>query len=44
MCDQQQTHFTLWTIGRQQLEVTFDQEPIVSDAGLLSLRALERPL
>jgi hypothetical protein len=44
MCDQQQTHFTLWTIGRQPLAVIFDQGPIVSDAGLVALRALERPL
>src|SRR5262245_9415444 len=44
MCDQQQTHFTLWDIGRQRLEITFEQGPIVSDAGLLAVRALERPL
>ncbi len=41
---QQQTHFSLWDIGRQRLEVTFDQGPVVSDAGLLAIRALERPL
>ena len=44
MCDQQQTHFTLWDIGRQRLEITFEPGPIVSDAGLLAVRALERPL
>jgi hypothetical protein len=44
MCDQQQTHFTLWQVGRQPLEVTFDQGPIVADAGLLAVRALERSL
>jgi hypothetical protein len=44
MCDQQQTHFTLWTLGRQPLEVTFDQGPLVADAGLLSIRALDRAL
>src|SRR5437588_365934 len=44
MCDQQQTHFTLWDVGRQRLEVTFDQGPVVSDAGLLAIRAMERPL
>src|SRR5947209_1076337 len=44
MCDQQQTHFTLWDIGRQRLEITFEPGPIVSDAGLLSVRALEKPL
>jgi hypothetical protein len=44
MCDQSPPHFTLWTLGRQQLEVTFDQGPIVADAGLLSVRALDRSL
>jgi len=44
MCDQQQTHFTLWNLGRQQLEVTFDQGPIVADAGLVAVRALDRSL
>jgi DDE family transposase len=44
MCDQQQTHFTLWQVGRQRLEVTFDQGPVVADAGLLAVRALERSL
>jgi hypothetical protein len=44
MCDQQQTHFTLWNPGQQRLEVTFDQGPIVSDAGLVAVRALDRSL
>ena len=44
MCDQQQTHFTLWQVGRQRLEVTFDQGQVVADAGLLAVRALERSL
>jgi hypothetical protein len=44
MCDQQQTHFTLWDIGRQRLEMTFEQGAIVSDAGLVAIRALEKPL
>ena len=44
MSEQQQDHFTLWNVGRQRLEVTFDQGPVVSDAGLLAVRALERPL
>jgi hypothetical protein len=38
------THFTLWDIGRQRLAITFDQGPMVSDVGLLAVRALERPL
>jgi hypothetical protein len=37
-------HFTLWKLGRQQVEVTFDGGRIVSDAGLLAVRALEKPL
>ena len=44
MCDQQQTHFTLWNLGRQQLEVTFNEGPIVADAGLVAVRALDRSL
>jgi hypothetical protein len=38
------THFTLWHIGPQQLHLSFDGGCIVSDAGLLAVRALERPL
>src|SRR5262245_8965738 len=44
MCDQQQTHFKLWNLGRQRLEVTFDQGPVVADAGLVAVRALDRSL
>jgi Transposase DDE domain group 1 len=44
MTDQQDTHFTLWDIGSQQLHVTFDGGRIVADAGLLAVRALEKPL
>ena len=44
MCEQEQTHFTLWQLGRQRLEVTFDQGPLVSDAGLVAVRALDRSL
>jgi hypothetical protein len=35
---------TLWNLGPQQLHVHFDAERIVSDAGLLAVRTLERPL
>jgi hypothetical protein len=37
-------HFTLWNLGPQQLLVDFSGGRIVSDAGLLAVRALERPL
>jgi Transposase DDE domain group 1 len=37
-------HFTLWKVGSQQLQVAFDGGRIVSDAGLLAVRALEKPL
>jgi Transposase DDE domain group 1 len=37
-------HFTLWHLGPQQLLVDFQGGKIVSDAGLLAVRALERPL
>jgi hypothetical protein len=37
-------HFTLWALGPQQLLVDFSGGRIVSDAGLLAVRALERPL
>lgn len=37
-------HFTLWNLGPQQLHLTFDGGRIVSDAGLLAVRALEKPL
>ena len=44
LSEQQQDPFTLWNVGRQRREVAFDQGPVVSDAGLLAVRALERPL
>lgn len=44
MSAQQQTHFTLWNLGPQQLEVTFNEGPIVADAGLVAVRALDRSL
>src|SRR5713226_2830134 len=37
-------HLTLWNLGPQQLRVQFDAQRIVTDAGLLAVRALERPL
>src|SRR5882762_7713191 len=37
-------HLTLWNVGPQQLLVDFHGGLIVSDAGLLAVRALERPL
>ena len=37
-------HFTLWNIGSQQIRVAHDGGRIVSDAGLLAVRALEKPL
>jgi Transposase DDE domain group 1 len=37
-------HLTLWNVGPQQLLVDFRGGRIVSDAGLLAVRALERPL
>jgi len=37
-------HFTLWKLGSQQLHVDFTGGRIVSDAGLLAVRALEKPL
>jgi hypothetical protein len=44
MTSEPNTHFTLWTIASQQIHVTFDGGRIVSDAGLLTVRALEKPL
>jgi hypothetical protein len=38
------SHFTLWNLGPQQLHCTFDGGRLVSDAGLLAVRALEKPL
>src|ERR1700745_1162346 len=37
-------HLTLWNLGSQQLRVDFQGGRLVSDAGLLAIRALERPL
>jgi hypothetical protein len=37
-------HLTLWHLGPQQLRIDFQGGRIVSDAGLLAVRALERPL
>jgi Transposase DDE domain group 1 len=36
-------HCTLWSVGSQQVQVAFDGGRIVSDAGLLAVRALEKP-
>src|SRR5215470_7349263 len=44
MAPQGNDHFTLWNLGPQQLLVDFSGGRIVSDAGLLAVRALERPL
>ncbi len=37
-------HLTLWDLGPQQLHVDFQGGRLVSDAGLLAIRAVERPL
>src|SRR5271167_3682424 len=44
MTSELQQHFTLWNIGSQQLHVDQQGGRIVSDAGLLAVRALEKPL
>jgi len=44
MAPERHDHFTLWNLGPQQLLVDFHGGRIVSDAGLLAVRALERPL
>jgi hypothetical protein len=44
MSTDQDLHFTLWNVGPQQLHLDFHGGCIVTDAGLLALRALERPL
>ena len=44
MAPQCTDHLTLWDLGPQQLSVDFAGGQIVSDAGLLAVRALERPL
>ena len=37
-------HFTPGNVGSQPLHVAFDGGRLVSDAGLLGVRALEKPL
>jgi hypothetical protein len=44
MARQAEQHFALWPVGSQQLHVAFDGGRLVSDAGLLAVRALEKPL
>ena len=44
MVQQSDPHFTLWHVGSQQLHLAFDGGCLVSDAGLLGVRALEKPL
>jgi hypothetical protein len=44
MAPEANDHFTLWNLGPQQLLVDFHGGRIVADAGLLAVRALERPL
>jgi Transposase DDE domain group 1 len=44
MDHEREQHFTLWNVGSQQLHVAFDGGRIVSDTGLLLVRALEKPL
>src|SRR5438128_3989234 len=40
-CSQQ---LTLWNLGQQQVTVDFDGGQIVTDAGLLAMRALDKEL
>jgi Transposase DDE domain group 1 len=44
MMTEREPHLTLWNLGSQQLHIAFDGGRIVSDAGLLAVRALEKPL
>jgi hypothetical protein len=44
MAPEANDHLTLWKVGSQQLLVDFHGGRLVSDAGLLAVRALERPL
>jgi hypothetical protein len=44
MAPEHSDYLTLWNLGPQQLLVDFHGGRIVSDAGLLAVRALERPL
>ena len=44
MTHEPDSHLTFWNLGSQQLRVSFDGGRIVADAGLLAVRALEKPL
>jgi hypothetical protein len=44
MVAQPTDHLTLWNLDSQQVLVDFHGGRIVTDAGLLAVRALERPL
>jgi hypothetical protein len=44
MTTQSTEHFNLWKIGSQALQLDFQGGTLVQDAGLLAVRALERPL
>jgi hypothetical protein len=44
MVSQREQHFTLGKVGSPQIQVAFDGGRLVSDAGLLAVRALEKPL
>src|SRR5436853_3915938 len=44
MNDQRDMHFTLSGLTPQPVRLSFDADPVVSDAGLLTVRALEKPL
>src|SRR3954469_132500 len=37
-------HLTLWSVGPQQVQMHFDGGRVITDTGLLAVRALERPL
>src|SRR5277367_153790 len=41
---EQDSDLTLWNLGSQQIHVACNGGRIVSDAGLLAIRALEKPL
>lgn len=44
MTTEPESHFTLWNLGSQQIHVDFHGGRLVADAGLLAVRALEKPL
>src|SRR5215813_6181463 len=44
MTSERESHFSLWKVGSQQLQLHFDGGRIVADTGLLAVRALEKPL